>query len=1002
MIKKFKEYFIITFVALLITNNMLARDSKIFDARSGEILPIQTLVERTSDFKVIFFGEFHDDSIIHSIQEEYLREFIKANPKTIVSFEMFERDAQIWIDKYLNNDITEDEFLKNSRPWPDYKKFYKPLLELAKSNKLPVLAANIPRKYAALYSQKGLTGINKLPAEERIFITRDFLIQEDKYKEKFFATMNTNTGQEANFKMLPNEENTLYLYYGAQVIKDETMAESINDFLAKNPDYKVIHFNGDFHSNEYLGTVQKLLRRNPALKTAIITPDYVEEGKELKFSASYIGKTNFLILLHNFKREQFMEGMMGGGHLATNYVSSHKIQVDISPQISRIKGNDVITFNNPIIKKGHIEMLSDLSLLSISSPDGDITYTIEPINNNKYNRLIITPVNAEIQQVIIEYEGTVYNSPNNLSLNQRHSNSLGIISAKPNEGIYLPPGSYYPSTDDDIANFDIKVTLPPEFTVITSGKLINETISTEQNSTVKTYHYKSELPSDGFVLVGGKYIKKDTTHQGVQFSSYTFTESDHANTYLNESIKYYNLYTELLGSYPYSNFSIVENFFATGFGMPGYTLLSNKLMAMPWIVLTPGSLAHEFVHNWWGNSVYVNRKSGNWCEALTTYCTNYYYNVLSNNPNGALDWRKKALIALEALPKESSYPVSDFKYQSNNYDAVIGYQKGAFIFHEIAKIMGDSSFFKALRNFAEQYKGKRASWFALQMAFNRQAKTDGIKINLSSIINSWLRGNTIPTLKLDYISFDGDSIRFNINQNENYTSVVPVVLRTNVGEQKMYCTITQEKNRFSIQPKGIPISLQVDKDYEALRRLYKWEIPYSFNQTLANNPLIILPSQNSQDYKIALQLAEEMVEAEYNIEYKSIDKLQTQDWQNRTIIVVGNEKTNKFFNTFYEKYPKNINIQNGQITVDGNNYNYNGNLLLINMAHPSSPDNFAAVIYTDKMDNIAPFKRLFRYMSYSLIMLDKAKTGRPIAEKEIFPDIENNSELIYIFSKLTR
>lgn len=998
----FKTYCILLIVTLITTNNLLARDFRIFDARSGEILPIQTLVDRTSDFKVIFFGEFHDDSIIHSIQEEYLREFIKANPKTIVSFEMFERDAQIWIDKYLNNEIDEEEFLKNSRPWPDYKKFYRPLLELAKQKKLPVLAANIPRKYASLYAQKGMTGINKLPPDERIFITRDFLIEEDKYKDKFFETMTSNLGQDSNVAMLPNEENTLYLYYGAQVIKDETMAESINDFLAKNPDYKLIHFNGDFHSNEYLGTVQKLLSRNPVIKTAIITPDYVDEGKDLKFSASFIGKTNFLILLHNFKREQFMEGMMGGGHLATNYASRHEIQVDISPDKSFIKGKDLLTFFNPIIKRGHIELLSDLKFLSVSSPDGEIKHTIESISNNKYNRLIITPVNTEIQQILIEYEGTVYNSPNNLSLNQRHSNSLGIISAKPNEGIYLPPGSYYPATDDDMADFDIQVKIPSEFTVITSGKLINETESANENQTHKTWHFVSELPADGFVLVGGRYIIKDTIYNNVKFSSFTFTESEHAKTYLTESIKYYDMYTELLGTYPYSSFSIVENFFATGFGMPGYTLLSNRLMAMPWIVLTPGSLAHEFVHNWWGNSVYVNRKSGNWCEALTSYCTNYYYNVLTNNSNGALDWRKKALIALEALPVESSYPVADFKYQSNNYDAVIGYQKGGFIFHEIAKIMGDSSFFEALRSFAKQYQGKRASWFALQMAFNRQAKADGIKLNLSSIINRWLRGSSIPTLKLDYMSFDGDTVRFNINQSDNYTSVVPVVLRTSVGEQKMYCTITEEKNRFSIHPQGIPLSLQVDKDYEALRRLYKWEIPYSFNQTLANNPLIILPSEKSPDYKIALQLAEEMVEAEYNVEFKSVDKIQAQDWQNRTIIVVGNEKSNKFFNTLNGKYPKDINIQNGQIIIEEKNYNYNDNLLLVNMAHPSNPDLFAAVIYTDKMDNIAPFKRLFRYMSYSLVLLGKSKTGRPLAEREIFPDIENKSELIYKFSKLTR
>ncbi len=100
------------------------------------------------------------------------------------------------------------------------------------------------------------------------------------------------------------------------------------------------------------------------------------------------------------------------------------------------------------------------------------------------------------------------------------------------------------------------------------------------------------------------------------------------------------MYTELFGAYPFDAFRIVENFFDTGFDMPGYTLLSGRLLQMPWVTLAPGSLAHEFVHNWWGNSVFVNYEEGNWCEALTTFTTYYYYNILTENDQEALSWRK--------------------------------------------------------------------------------------------------------------------------------------------------------------------------------------------------------------------------------------------------------------------------------------------------------------------------------------------------------------------------
>ena len=60
--------------------------------------------------------------------------------------EMFERDAQIVLDEYLNDLITEKKFLDDSRPWENYKTDYRPLVEFARVNKLNVIAANAPRR----------------------------------------------------------------------------------------------------------------------------------------------------------------------------------------------------------------------------------------------------------------------------------------------------------------------------------------------------------------------------------------------------------------------------------------------------------------------------------------------------------------------------------------------------------------------------------------------------------------------------------------------------------------------------------------------------------------------------------------------------------------------------------------------------------------------------------------------------------------------------------------
>jgi uncharacterized iron-regulated protein len=984
---------------MLTGGNLLARNYEIYDAKTGESITMKQFADRSSKFDVMFFGEFHDDSLLHSIQAEYLGEWLKRNPQTAVSFEMFERDVQNVVNDYLANKISEEEFLKKSRPWPDYLKFYKPLLELAKKNHLPVIAANIPRRYAALYARKGMTGINSLPPDERKYITKKMLIKDDEYLKKFYNTMMLNMGMDTNETISPNQENTLYLYYGAQVIKDETMAESIAEFLQSHKGWKVVHFNGDFHSNNYLGTVAKLRRRMPGLNIGIITPSYKKKGKQFKFTADYIGKTNFLIQLPDFERPQRNFAMMGHG-IGQNLVVKHNITIEIFPGKQSLSGNDVVTFKNPVLREASLTLLGDLKIKSVTSPDGEIGYNVKPAaDDSTYNEIIIQRKKKEIRTVNIAYEGVVYNSPKELTLNERHSNSAGIISAKEGEGIYLPAGSYYPMTENDMADFSITVTIPKNITVLTSGKV--DKIVEENNK--YTYYYVSELKADNFTLVGGKYKVEHTDHEGVRFSTYTFKETRNAGVYLDATMKYYDIYTKLLGPYPYSNFSIVENFFATGFGMPAYTLLSNRLMAMPWIILTPGSLAHEFVHNWWGNSVYTSYKKGNWCEALTTFSANYYYNVVTDNQAGALDWRKKALISIEALPGELNYPVADFKYQANKDDAVIGYQKGAFIFYEIMKLMGKDSFFKALRTFASKYKGRQATWFSIRYVLNMQAKKDGIPYNISKIMNEWLTSKKIPDLRLDYLSFDGDSLRFNINQfGTSFTSSVPVFITTDKGVDTVYYTITKEKNRFSYKAKGELKSIRLDKDYQVLRHLYKWEIPYSFNQTLNNNPLLVLPSKKSADYKVARHLAEMMKQSGYKMNFTDADNLADSVWQNRTLIVIGNSASNPFFKKLNGKYPDGINIDKMKISIDGKDYETKDKLLLLNMGHPSNPDLFTTVIYTDKLDSIRPVQRLFHYLSYSMVFLNKNKVGRAISKKEIKPKVEKIPEMEYDFPVMYR
>lgn len=960
---------------------------QIIQTSNGERLTIESLVERTLPADVVFFGEYHDDSLNHFLQNEYFRLFVQANPKTALSLEMFERDVQAKLDAYLKGEISEEEFLKTSRPWTDYSKFYRTSVELAKQNVLPVVAANIPRKYAAQYAVSGFDAFKNLPPAERNFISRELILEDNDYQKNFFLTMLSS--QDKINALTPNQENSIWLFYGAQCIKDETMAESINDFIGKNKNSKVVHYNGDFHSRYFLGTVEKLRNRNKSINIKVISVAYYDKIEDIQFNDSLAKMADFVIYLPNFDREP--QQMMRNNHFGENHAINHNINIEITPEISSVAGNDVITFKNPIIRQAALKILNTVKIKNVKAEGADISYEVRKLDDS-YNQILITNKSFDKQKfgkayikefntIEVAYEGIVNFPPSETNMVHRHSHSLGIISGKKGEGIYLPGGSYYPQTDKDMAKFDFQVRLPKEYTIVTSGYATPVLDGSKAVFSGKT----SEI--DELILVGGEYKSLKKQHDGIEFGIYMLSDNPNAEKFLDESIKYYDTYTALFGKYPYNAFSIVENFFATGFGMPAFTLISNKLTAMPWVLLAPGSLAHEFVHNWWGNSVFTDYNAGNWCEALTTFSTNYYLNIVNGNEAAAKDWRRKALIAIDALPQDKNYPVADFKYQSDTYDAVIGYDKGAFIFHEILKLTGKDIFFASLRSFAEKNTGKRAYWMNIASEFASKTKDTLKELNIRGVLNDWLKSTEVPEISINYNFASAQKINLAIKSSIKRTMSVPVAIHFSDGTvEKRYFIIKDSTNNFEIVIDKDANKLSLDPDIECLRKLRDNEKPYNFSRTLAKNPLVVVPDAGSQDHKIAMEYVARLVESGYNFDVSPQGKLKNSDVESRSLILLGNVKNNKFIQAHSGKLPKGTVLDKNGFNFGRSSVSFEKEIMLANVSHFASKEELCSIIYFDNLSEAKSLDRLIHYRSYSLVLLSNEKPGKPVYQAEIFPE----------------
>lgn len=232
----------------------LSRHYKIYDIKKQKIVTLNDIVADLDQANVLFFGEEHNDSVGHYLEAAIFKKIAEVyQNKTALTMEMFHTDVQPIINEYLNGNISEKNFIKEARAWNNYKD-YKPMIELAKANKLDVIGGNAAARYSNTVTKSGLEALAQLPEMSKQFIPPlpiDTAIGP--YYDKFIATLGGhNMG---GMKI-----------YQTQNFWDATMAWSIAKYAKVHKGIKIFQVNGRFHSDEKLGTLAKLKKYAPKLK----------------------------------------------------------------------------------------------------------------------------------------------------------------------------------------------------------------------------------------------------------------------------------------------------------------------------------------------------------------------------------------------------------------------------------------------------------------------------------------------------------------------------------------------------------------------------------------------------------------------------------------------------------------------------------------------------------------------------------------------------------------
>jgi aminopeptidase N len=203
--------------------------------------------------RIIYVGEYHDKYEHHAVQLQVIRSLFTKGEKVAIGMEMFQRPFQPALDDYIQGRTDERTFLRTSeyfKRWVFDYNLYKPILDFARENRIPVVALNQRREITDKVAKSGL---DSLTLEERKDVPPQMDFSDEDYRDRLKTVFGHHEGS--------SDRNFDY-FYQAQVLWDETMALSIDEFLGKHPDYRMIVIAGGGHLAYGSGIPKRCFRRN--------------------------------------------------------------------------------------------------------------------------------------------------------------------------------------------------------------------------------------------------------------------------------------------------------------------------------------------------------------------------------------------------------------------------------------------------------------------------------------------------------------------------------------------------------------------------------------------------------------------------------------------------------------------------------------------------------------------------------------------------------------------
>ena len=433
-----------------------------------------------------------------------------------------------------------------------------------------------------------------------------------------------------------------------------------------------------------------------------------------------------------------------------------------------------------------------------------------------------------------------------------------LYSAKPNAGMYFledraNKGQFvictygagemkanwlpiYTGYNDKFSS-EMIVTVPPPYTAISNGKLVD--VQRQQNGN-QTFRWKQELPHSQYLIslfIGefekgelepafgtipvGYWVPKGRLEEG----AFAFRNTTKMVEFFSQRLNY---------KYPWSKYDQIaipdygpgamENTSITGhrasvlrkenapenFGPPNFASYYSV-----WTV--ENLISHELAHHWFGNNITCRNINYLWLnESFATYCHMLWDEESLGKERFYFD-RQEALDQYLDYVKENHIirPLEYAYYDSvtDMYTNQLTYLKGAIVLHMLRNILGDEEFFKVLSYFLHKHEFSSVVSSDFKIAIEEATGR-----NLDWFFDDWVYGGGYPIFEVAYTFLkDRKLINLTVSQvqpiikgQDLFTLPIEITIVTSKGEKKETIWVKNKSDQFLLHCDEEPLMVSFD------------------------------------------------------------------------------------------------------------------------------------------------------------------------------------------------